>query len=232
MRASIRRGIKDKLVEDDPTDDIVVKLGHREAECYSSEQLMAIYAAGRDDVDRAMIGVLGLMGLRSGEARSLRVGDFRGGHLSVKNGGAGTDTTKTRASRRVLPVPALLLPVLARQAGDRSKSEWLFPSPRKTASGNVGRSYPGQVLTRCVARANEGREEKIPRLNVHSLRHTFASMAFSEAEADIISVSHALGHARSSIRRRLRPPLAKGPRTAHGQDRRTRRASGFDVSLE
>lgn len=96
-------------------------------------------------------------------------------------------------------MPALLLPVLTRQAGDRSKSDWLFPSPRKTASGNVGRSYPGQVLTRCVARANEGREEKIRRLNVHSLRHTFASMALSEAEADIISVSHALGHARSSI---------------------------------
>ncbi|WP_166999396.1 hypothetical protein [Paramicrobacterium fandaimingii] len=60
---------------------------------------MVIYEATLNHSDGAPTGVLGFMGLRSGEARSLLVGDLRDGHLSVKNGGAGTDTTKTRASR-------------------------------------------------------------------------------------------------------------------------------------
>jgi len=198
MRAAIKRGIRDKLVDSDPTERVVVSLGHRELPSYSSEQLMAIYDAAPNHTDRALIGVLGLMGLRSGEARSLLVGDLRDGHLSVKNGGAGTDTTKTRASRRVLPVPALLLPLLVEQAGDRQKSDWMFPSPRKQGA-SIAKQYPNQALTRAVVLANEGRDEPIPRLTVHGLRHTFAAISLSEAGADLLSVSQAMGHARPSI---------------------------------
>lgn len=62
---------------------------------------------------------------------------------------------------------------------------------------DVSRVRP-DVLTRAVGRANAGREEKIRRLNVHGLRHTFAAMALSELGADILSVSKALGHSRPS----------------------------------
>lgn len=198
LRAAIKRGIRDKLVDSDPTEGVVVSLGHRELPSYSSEQLMAVYDAARDDFDRSLIGVLGLMGLRSGEARSLLVGDLRNGYLSVKNGGSGTDTTKTRASRRLLPVPATLLPLLIAQAGDRPKSDWMFPSPRQKAA-SIAEQYPNQALTRAVALANLDRAEPIPRLTVHGLRHTFAAITLSEAEADLLSVSQAMGHARPSI---------------------------------
>ena len=198
MRAAIKRGIRDKLVDSDPTEGVVVSLGHRELPSYSADQLMAIYQAARDDFDRSLIGVLGLMGLRSGEARSLLVGDLRDGHLSVKNGGAGTDTTKTRASRRLLPVPSILLPLLVERAADRPKADWMFPSPRKKGS-TIAKQYPNQALTRAVALANKSRDEAIPRLTVHGLRHTFAAISLSEAEADLLSVSQAMGHARPSI---------------------------------
>lgn len=198
LRAAIKRGIRDHLVDTDPTEGIVVSLGHKELPAYSSEQLMAILAAASSDTDRALLGLLGLMGLRSGEARSLLVGDLRNGHLSVKNGGAGTDTTKTRAGRRVLPVPACLLPQLEEVGGDRRSTDWMFPSPRKKGS-SIAKQYPNQALTRAVARANDGRAEPIPRLTVHGLRHTFAGIALSEAEADLLSVSQAMGHARPSI---------------------------------
>lgn len=46
--------------------------------------------------------------------------------------------------------------------------------------------------------ANEGRTEPIPRLTVHGLQHTFAAITLSEAEAGLLSVSHAMGHARPS----------------------------------
>lgn len=167
---------------------------------------MAIINATRDDFDRALLGTLGLMGPRSGEARSLLVGDLRAGHLSVLNGGSGTDTTKTRDSRRVLPVPALLLPWLTELAGDRPKSDWMFPSPRRKGAP-IAKQY-----------ANEDREEKIPRYSAHALRHTFAAISLSEAEADLLSVSQSLGHARPSItldryghlsKRGLAPLMAK-----------------------
>lgn len=65
-------------------------------------RLMAIIGAASSEMDRALLHALGLMRLRSGEARSILVGDLRDGHLTVKDGGAGADTTKTRASRWVL----------------------------------------------------------------------------------------------------------------------------------
>lgn len=198
MRAAIKRGIRDRLVESDPTEGIVVSLGHRERPSYSSTQLMAILGAASTDFDRALLGILGLMGLRSGEARSLLVGDLRDGHLTVRNGGSGTDTTKTRASRRVLPVPTTALPWLTAQAGDRPQSDPLFPSPRKKDAA-IAEQYANQALTRAVARANADRDEPIPRYTAHALRHTFAAISLSEAGADLLAVSRAMGHARPSI---------------------------------
>lgn len=198
LRAAIKRGIRDKFMDSDPTEGIVVSLGHREQPSYSSEQLMAILDAASTHLDRTLLGVLGLMGLRRGEARSLLVGDLRDGHLSVTNGGAGTDRTKTRASRRVLPVPELVLPWLIELIDDRPKSGWMFPSPRKKGT-SIAEQYANQALTRAVARANVGRDEPIPRHTAHALRHTFAAISLSEAESDLLSVSHAMGHARPSI---------------------------------
>jgi integrase len=198
LRASIKRGIRDALIDRDPTDGIVVSLGHKELPHWSSAELMAVIGAAANDREKALLSVLGLMGLRSGEARSLLVGDLAGGQLSVKNSGGETDTTKTRASRRSLPVPKVVLPLLEQQAGDRPKSEWMFPSPR-TVGQAIGKRYVSDAVTRAVARANQGRQEPVQRINVHGLRHTFAAIALSEAKADLLSVSRAMGHARPSI---------------------------------
>lgn len=199
MRAAIRRGMRDKLVLTDPTDGIVVSLGHRELPHWSSEELMAVLNAAATDFDRTLLGVLGLMGLRAGEAISLTVGDLDDGQLTVRNSGAGTDTTKTRAGRRMLPVPGAVLPGLVQLACNRSKRSWLFPSPR-IAGQHISDTYPNNALVRALTRANASRsDEPIPRINIHGLRHTFAAMALSEAECDILSVSRAMGHAKPSI---------------------------------
>lgn len=174
-----------------------MSLGHVERPYWSSEELMAVIAATPKIADKALLGVMGLMGVRSGEARSLLVGHLLDGSLWVRNSGSGTDTTKTRASRRRLPVPDTVLPWLLEHAGDRSMSAPLFESPRKPGEP-VQKRYVSDVLTRGVTRANEGRSERIARINVHGLRHTFAAIALSEAGGDILSVSRALGHAKPS----------------------------------
>lgn len=198
FRAAIKRGVRDSLVDSDPTDGIVVSLGHKELPHWSSTELMAVFHAAVSDFDRALLGVLGLMGLRAGEAISLTVGDLRSGELIVINSGAGTDTTKTRAGRRALPVPGILLPYLTALAGERLKTAWLFASPLKPAEP-IGDTYPRAALTRAVGKANLGRRDPIARITVHGLRHSFAAIALSEAGGDILSVSRAMGHARPSI---------------------------------
>lgn len=198
LRAALKRGIRDNLADEDITDGIVVPLGHKELPYWSSEELMAVVAAAHRDLEKALLMVLGLMGLRSGEAASLRVRDLTGDQLSVKNSGAGSDTTKTRASRRVLPVPAAVLPVLQKQVGDRAKAAYIFPAP-SDPTVPVGSKYITDAITRAVGKANQDRRDPIKRLNIHGLRHTFAAISLSEAGADILSVSRAMGHAKPSI---------------------------------
>lgn len=43
------------------------------------------------------------------------------------------------------------------------------------------------------------RDEPIPRYSAHALWHTFAAISLSEAGADLLAVSRAMGHARPSI---------------------------------
>lgn len=198
LRAAIRRGMRDKLVAEDPTEGIVVPLGHREMPHWSSEELMAVLRAAPSDLDRALLGVLGLMGPRRGEARVLRVGDYARGRLSITNSGAGSDTTKTRAGRRVLPVPGTVAPWLDALVDGRPKAAWLFESPRRKGQP-IGERYISDALTRATARANDGRDEPIRRINVHGLRHTFAAISLGEVRADILAVSKAMGHAKPSI---------------------------------
>lgn len=190
LRAAIKRGMRDKIVAEDPTDGIVVPLKKREPAHWSYAELIDVIDAARDDFDRTLLSVLGLMGLRRDEARLLRVGYLRGTVLDVRG-------TKTDASVRSLPVPPSVLVVLERHVARRTKDEWMFPSPRKPGAP-IADTYPGQALTRAVARANAIREVPIRRIHVHGLRHTFAAVALSELRADTVLVSRALGHSRPS----------------------------------
>lgn len=198
LRAAIRRGIRDGLVDSDPTVDVVVSLGHKEVAYLASEELAAVLTGARDDYDRALLGVMGLMGLRQGEATSLRVGDLTGDHLRVTTSGAASDRTKTRASTRLLPVPASLLPMLEELARDRSLDAWLFESPRRPGHP-VGETYAKGALTRAITAANVGRGHPIRDLTPHGLRHTYAAVCLGELHYDLVTVSRALGHARPSI---------------------------------
>lgn len=198
LRAAIKRAVRDELVDKDVTTDIVVSLGHQELPHWSLDELMAVVTAAPRELDKSVLMVLGLMGLRSGEAQSLRVRDLANGQLSVTNSGAGSDATKTRASRRVLPVPRAVLPDLRRQTKGKKQADYIFPSPRDEQIP-VSSRYISDALLRAVRTANETRQEPIERLTIHGLRHTFAAISLSEAGGDILPVSRAMGHAKPSV---------------------------------
>lgn len=74
--------------------------------------------------------------------------------------------------------------------------------PGDDASDRWGESPPIPICcgaSRTVARADADHDEKIPRLTVRGMRHTFAAISLSKAEADLLSMSQAMGHARPSI---------------------------------
>lgn len=191
LRAAIKRGVRDKLVDVDVTEGLVVSLRHVERPHWSSEELRAVIAAASNDIDAVIFRVLGFMGLREKELLTLRVGDLVGSHLTVRD-------SKTRAGIRTLPVPAGVLSSLVSHAGTRPKAEPLFQSPRRSGHP-VAKGYVNAALARAVARANATRTDPIQRLSAHGLRHTFAAIALSEAGGNLLSVSRALGHARPSI---------------------------------
>ncbi len=191
LRAAIKRGVRDNLVEVDVTDGLVVSLRHSERPHWSSAELRAVIDAATSPFDATMFRVLGFMGLRENEMRTLRVGDLVGSKLTVRD-------SKTRAGIRTLPVPASVLPSLLELAGSRATGDWMFISPRRPGSA-VAKGYANAALTRAVARANLTRSDPITRLSAHGLRHTFAAIALSEAGGNLLSVSRALGHARPSI---------------------------------
>lgn len=189
--------MRDGLVTTDPTAGIEVALGHAEVNHLTLAELLAVLDATRTTFDKAL---LGLMGLRKGEALSLRVQDvdlYRH-ELSVRTSGAATDTTKTRASRRALPIPALLETWLDELVTGRPLDQWAFESSRKPGQP-VDPTYPGNKLRLAIATANLTRQDKIKTIRPHDLRHTFASITLAENRSDLMAVSRAMGHARPSI---------------------------------
>lgn len=140
-RAAIKRGIRDKPIDSDPTEGIVVSLGHRERPSYSSTQLIAILESAASDADRALLGALGLMGLRSGEARSLRVGNSIVGNSLFAT--AVQARTRPRPGRPGAPFP---FPRLF----SRGSSGWRASVPRRRGSSPVPgrRTHPSRGSTR------------------------------------------------------------------------------------
>ena len=98
-------------------------------------------------------------------------------------------TTKPHKNRTV-PLPAFLLPYLARQCEGKGRDDLLF------ADGDG--QYPLQPhtksgwLDRAVVAAG------IPRVTLHDLRHTSASLAVS-AGANVKAVQRMLGHASAAM---------------------------------
>jgi len=123
LRACIKRAIRDKLIDTDVTDGIVVSLPRSEQAHYTSDQLNAIVASAASLVDQGFLAIMGFMGLREGEVRHLEVRDVTGETLVVRD-------PKTPAGRRILPIPEAVKPVLTAIIGDRSGTELVFDSPR------------------------------------------------------------------------------------------------------
>lgn len=115
--------------------------------------------------------------------------------ITLHNGKKGTpktriaeDTPKTERSRRIITLPAFLIPML-RQRKAESRSAYVI-------SGDCGRPVQPRTMQDVFYRLikNAG----LSRTNFHTLRHTFATRAI-QLGIDISTVSAILGHSNTSV---------------------------------
>lgn len=173
------------------------KLIERPVECFSLKEQKQIEQAVLNSKKDKLFGILLCLysGLRIGELIALQWSDidFAKGTLTVSKSchdgknGLIIDEPKTATSRRTIPLPKQLMP-LVKMLKKRSNSDFVVSSHGKPVSvRSYQRSF--ELLLKKL---------DIPHRGFHSLRHTFATRAI-ECGMDVKTLSEILGHKNPTV---------------------------------
>jgi integrase len=194
--------VRDRLLASNPARGVKLpKLPPRRNTYLTAVQLQRL--ADESGRYKSLVLVLGVGGLRLGEAAALRVCDvdflrrrveLRRNAVKVGSGFV-VGSLKSHKNRTVV-LPAFVVDELARACEGKNRDELIWPSPR---GGYIsGPSlWKTSWLAMAVARCQKV-DPTFPRVTPHDLRHTAASLAIS-AGANPKVVQRMLGHASAAM---------------------------------
>jgi len=198
VRAVLRRALNNALVwrlvtYNAATGIALPKVQKFQARIPTTEEAAAFRAAIAGDRIEALYLIAMYLGLRRGEALGLLKSDVDlenrelhiTGQVQLVRGEVKRVTTKTEASKRTLPIFALLVPYLEQTLQEQPDNTLLFPSE----NGNLIR--PRNLIVAFKRRLTKaGLPDTI---RFHDLRH-FAATTMLTGGADISSTQALLGH--------------------------------------
>lgn len=209
--------VRDRLLASNPARGVKLPARKPRRNVYlTAEQLR--HLADESGRYRSLVLLLGVGGLRWGEAAALRVHDIDflrrriELHRNAVTVGRQTfvGTLKSNKNRTVV-LPSFVVDALSQTAKGKGRGDLLWPSATGgyLAPPSARESWLSGAVARCQKAADEARASEakndgqpttpvFPRVTAHSLRHTAASLAIS-AGANPKVVQRMLGHASAAM---------------------------------
>lgn len=198
MKAVIKHAISLGWMQSNPMDGVKLpKATVKTPRVYLTPPEIKAIADQMSDNNATLVYLLSYTGIRIGEALALRCGnvDLDAGTIMVlqtqstdRNNHVVETLPKGNRTRKV-PIPEKLMPRLCGIIGDRAGDDYLFRAPR---GGRLDtRNWRNRVWAPALQAAGM---DEIAGLVIHSLRHTYASLAIKNG-ADVKTVQSVMGHA-------------------------------------
>ncbi len=201
LHSALKMAVQVHMIVSSPMDSVISpKPNYKPMQVLNEEQLDVFLAAvDRDEIWRDLFYIELTTGLRRGELCGLRWTDFdeKTGTLridrslsSARNGEVVIGETKTNQGKRKITLPASTTQRL-RERKKKAMTEWIFYNPicpEKPVNPAAAYLKMKQIL----------KENDLPSIRFHDLRHTFATHAMSSG-VDPKTLSGILGHTNASF---------------------------------
>lgn len=211
MRIILKKAVIQKYIRSNPTEHIVLpKRTKPQTHAYSIEEVRILLDRSKDNITlQTIIGLGCLAGLRRGEMCALKISNI---HLSdevneieIRESIVKFDKvvyrkeTKTMNSMRTIPIPDTLAEILKRAIKDYKIRKIKYGEAFKDKEEQLlchedGGFRDPQSIYKLYYKFIRSQDESIPKLTLHQLRHTYASIMVNLGVNPKI-IQENLGHA-------------------------------------
>ena len=202
LRSALKRAQEWGLILQNPTDAVrAPRCEPSEVEILDEDEIKALLDQLRG-TSLYMTAIIGLAtGMRRNEMLALRWGDIEGDKIKVERSleqsrsGLRFKSTKTRAGRRMISIPAAVVAELRKYRLEQQERALGLGLGRLVDDALILATWEGKP--RSPTGLSKDWHNEVPNITLHALRHTHASQLIAGG-MDVVSVARSLGHSRAS----------------------------------